>query len=469
MITIVGGGISGLATALAIEDLARSEGLPLPELRVLEAESHPGGKIRSTRQDGFLSEWGPNGFLNKEPKTLELCQRLGLDPLPATGAFEKRYLYRAGYLHEVSMHPLKFMGSGLLPLSAKLRLAVEPFVRPPAEFPEDESVASFARRRIGEQAFRILIDSMQSGIYAGDPERMSVVSCFPRVVEIERQYGSLIRGMAALMRERKKGSPTPGAGPSGHLTSFRQGLQVLTDAMAASLGDRVITSVEVAHIARRADGRGYRVDSSDGRRFDGEVVIFACPAFVAAQTLRDLDDELASLVGRIDYAPMAVVSLGWRREQVEHPLDGFGFLAPRSEGLRLLGALFTSSIFVERAPEGHVLMRVMMGGARDRHILQLDDQQILRSVRHELGPLLGFKGAPAAVRIFRHQHAIPQYNVGHGRLLAAIDDRLAHHQGLLLTGNAFRGIGVNDCVANAGPVARRVFEILGKVGGERAA
>ncbi|MBW2731787.1 MAG: protoporphyrinogen oxidase [Deltaproteobacteria bacterium] len=461
MITIVGGGISGLATALAIDDLARNERMPPPALQVLESTPRPGGKIRSEPEAEFLCEGGPNGFLDKEPKTFELCKRLDLEVLPATDFFENRYLYRGGTLHQVSMHPLQFMGSGLLPLSAKLRLAIEPFISAPNPFPEDESVASFARRRIGEQAFRILIDAMQSGIYAGDPERMSVVSCFRRVVEIEREYGSLIRGMVALMRKRKKGSPTPGAGPTGRLTSFPRGLQQLTDAMAQRLGDRLITNTPVQGVSRGEGGEGYVVHAEGGRDFPSDLVILACPAFAGASILRGLDEELTRLLRRIDYAPMAVASIAWRREQVEHPLDGFGFLAPRREGLRLLGALFTSSIFVQRAPKGHVLIRAMLGGARDENILQLDDEEILNAARHDLAQVLGLRGQPVMHRIFRHEHAIPQYNVGHGRLLQSLDDRLEAHQGLLLTGNAFRGIGVNDCIVDAGLMAQRALKALG--------
>ncbi|MFH1130370.1 MAG: protoporphyrinogen oxidase, partial [Pseudomonadota bacterium] len=203
-IVIVGGGISGLATALAILDIAKQRNIPPPQVQVLESETNVGGKIRTIQAEGFTCEWGVNGFLDKEPKTFELCRRIGIDNqlLPASAAFKNRYIYARGKLHLVEMNPFKFMMSGFLPFAGKMRLMFEPFVRAPST-KVDESVADFARRRIGNTAFRLLIDPMQTGIYAGDPERMSVTSCFPRVVEVEQQYGSLIKGMVKLARKRK--------------------------------------------------------------------------------------------------------------------------------------------------------------------------------------------------------------------------------------------------------------------------
>ncbi len=461
---IVGGGVAGMTAALAIADTATARGQPVPELTVLEAEPRVGGKVQTSREEGYLCEWGVNGFLNKEPRTLELCQRLGLqgELLPAAGAFNKRYIYTRGKLRAVHMHPLKFMFSGLLPLGAKLRILREPWVKtPPPADGADESIAAFARRRIGPIAAQVLVDSMQTGIYAGDPEQMSVKACFPRVVEVEREHGSLIRGMMRLARERRgKGEPLPGAGPSGHLTSFKGGMQVLVDRLATELGARVRLRAPVRSVGRE-DGRlGVALEGESPLRAD--AVVLACPAHAAARITAGLDPALAAVLGEIPYPPMAVVCLGYPNERLRHPLDGFGFLTPRADGLRILGALWASATFPENAPESHGLIRVMLGGARDLSILELSDEALVKLACEEIDRVQGLDGPPAFARVFRHTLAIPQYLLGHEDRLRRMDERLAEQPGLLLTGNAYRGIGVNDCARNAWPIAEAVLAGLAR-------
>jgi oxygen-dependent protoporphyrinogen oxidase len=463
-VIVAGAGISGLATALAVEDLARERALPIPDITLLEADSHPGGKIRTINADGFTCEWGVNGFLNKEPATLELVRRIDHwdQLLPASGAYKNRFLFVRGKLRPVQMHPLKFMFSGLLPFGAKLRLIRELWVKSQSPGDRDESVAEFARRRVGPVAFQTLVDAMQTGIYAGDPERMSVVSSFPRVVEVERDYGSLIKGMARLARERRAaGEPLPGAGPRGHLTSFKGGMQSLIDQLARTLGDRIRYEARVRAVERDPEG-GYalRIEGTD-EPLRADVVVLACPAFSAASAVQGLDADLAHLLSEIPYSPLVVACLGYAREQVRHPMDGFGFLVPRDQGLRILGALWTSTLFPGRAPEGQVLIRAMIGGARDPDVLELDDQELTQLVQRDIFESMGGEGQPTFTRIFRHRCAIPQYVIGHAERLRLIDAQLAHLPGLVITGNAYRGIGVNDCVANARPTAERILGALG--------
>jgi oxygen-dependent protoporphyrinogen oxidase len=468
-IAIVGGGISGLAVAWALHERRQrqADGPPL-EVVVLEGEARPGGKILSERVDGFLCEWGPNGFLDREPATLELCRALGLGEqlLPATAAFGKRYIYRAGRLHVAAAHPLRFLASGLLPWRGKLRLLREPWVAArPAEATDDESVLAFAARRIGPVAARVLIDPMQSGIYAGDPARLSVASCFPRVVEIERQYGSLIRGLVAVKRERRRrgagpSGAAPGAGPSGHLTSLRPGLQLLPDTLAERLGDIVRRGQRVERLARSADGEAWVLHRRGQAPLTADVLILACPAHAAATLLDGVDETLATLLRQIDYAPLAVVALGYRREQVRHPLDGFGFLAARGEGLRLLGTLWDSTIFGDRAPTDHVLLRAMVGGARDREAADLPPATLATAAHEALRPLLGIDGAPALAEAVIHRRAIPQYNVGHRDRVARLAAQLTRHPGLILAGNALHGVGINDCARNATTVAEQALAQL---------
>ena len=471
-IAIVGGGISGMATALAIRDLAASRELAPPQLSVLEADHRVGGKIQTLSADGFTCEWGVNGFLDKEPRTLELCHRLELEQrlLPASDAFNNRYIYTGGRLQAVKMHPLKFLFSGLLPLGAKLRLIRELWVPRRAPYAGEESVADFARRRVGPLAYQVLVDPMQTGIYAGDPEQMSVAACFPRVLEVEQQYGSLIRGMMKIARERKAArarldeeqrggdDQPPGAGPSGHLTSFTGGMKVLVQGLAEELGSAVRLGADVQAVQRTS--HGYRLVGEGMAPLEADVVVLACPAHAAAHATAELDPQLGALLEQIPYAPLVVVCLGYPRDQVTHPMDGFGFLVPRSAGLRILGALWTSAIFPERCPDGQVLVRVMIGGARDAEALDLDDEQLLELVHGEIAGAQGITHTPGFVRVFRHRRGIPQYTMGHLTRLEQLDRLLEQLPGLIITGNAYRGVGVNDCAKNAWDTAEQVLDAL---------
>ena len=464
-IAVVGGGISGLAAALAILDLSRKRGGPEPEVTVLESDRRPGGKIQTLSDQGFICEWGVNGFLNKEPATLDLVQRLDLqDRLqPASDLFKNRFLYTRGKLRPIAMHPLKFLFSGIMPFCDKVRLFRELWVpRRPEDAEGDESVASFARRRVGDGAFKTLVDPMQTGIFAGDPEQMSVASCFPRVVEVEREYGSLIKGMAALARERRgQGEPLPGAGPAGHLTSFQGGMQQLIQRAAEEVGPRLLLQRGVDRIRRSEDGftlEGAALDQA----LTADAVVLACPAHASAPMVREMDAGLADLMSEIPYSPLAVVCLGYAREQVAHHMNGFGFLAPRDAGLRLLGALWTSSIFPGRAPDGQVLIRCMIGGARDPEALELSDEELLAVIYAELEGAMGLSGDPSFCRIFRHELGIPQYTLGHPDRIVAMEERAAALGGLVLGGNAYRGVSVNDCAKNAWPAAEKALEALSR-------
>jgi oxygen-dependent protoporphyrinogen oxidase len=462
-IVIVGGGISGLATAVAIEDQAQRLGLLCPEIVILEAAEHPGGKIRTVRSGPYPCESGVDGFLNKEPATLALCERLGLAPrlLPATQAFNKRYLYARGKLHAVEMSPLKFLSSPLLSPWAKARLALEPFIpRGPARAANgtDQSLADFARRRIGHAAYRTLIDPMQTGIYAGDPERMSAAACFPRAVEVVEQYGSLVRGMVKINRARKRNREreTTG-GPSGHLTSFDHGMQVLVDGLSEVLAGRIRCGTEARQIVKARDGSFQIKGSGLGSGLRADVLVLACPAYVMARLLEPHQPMIAEALRAIDYPPVGVLCLAYPRHAVGHPLDGFGFLAARGQGLRALGVLFTSSIYRGRAPDGTALLRVMVGGMRDPGILSESDEVIFERIQHEVAQVLGVVGRPIFRQLFRHDQAIPQYGIGHLSRLRDTETALSGLKNLVLTGNALHGVSVNDCVKNAKDTADRTL------------
>jgi oxygen-dependent protoporphyrinogen oxidase len=461
-IAVIGAGISGLAGAHAIRSLAADAGLEV-EVVVLEKEPRTGGKIWSIRDEGYLCEWGPNGFLDNKPMTLELCDRLGIRSrlLRSDDNARKRFIYSGGVLHRLPENGPAFLRSGLLTWGGKARIAREFFV-PPRRDDADETLADFARRRLGEEALAKLIAPMVAGIFAGDPETMSLQSCFPRIRQLEREYGGLIRAMLKLARqkkaERKAGQAVASAaGPGGVLTSFLGGIQELTDATAQALGV-VRTAAAVAEVVRKADGFELRL--ADGATVGAEVVVSAAPAHALSGMVTGLDAELSRLLREIPYAPMNVVCFGYERQKIARDLDGFGYLIPKQEGKGILGTLWDSSIFPGRAPAGHVLLRSMMGGATNPGAIDLAESEVRRRVMADLKAIMGIAAEPDFVRIFRHDQAIPQYTVGHARRLAALDARLRNLPGLFLAGNAFHGVGINDCVHAANQVAGRVVAHL---------
>lgn len=462
-IAIIGAGISGLATAHAIERLAAERGVQVA-VTVLEKEPRAGGKIWSIKDEGYLCEWGPNGFLDSKPMTLELCDRLGIrDQLARSNDnARKRFIYSQGELHRLPENGPMFLRSKLISWSGKLRLAGELFV-PPRRDAVDETLADFARRRLGPEALDKLIGPMVSGIFAGDPETMSLQSCFPRIRELEREYGGLLRAMVKLAKkkkaERKAGKDVASAaGPGGVLTSFVDGIQALTDATTTRLCGEVRTGVTVVALRPRADG--WELELASGGKLEADMVVSAAPAHALAEMLKPFALDLADLVGGIPYSAMNVVCFGYPRERIARDLDGFGYLIPRKEGRATLGTLWDSSIFPGRAPEGHVLLRSMMGGATNPEAIRLTEDEIVTRTRADLRDIMGINAPPEFVRVFRHTLAIPQYLAGHSRRLAAIDERLQAHPGLFFTGNAFFGVGLNDCVHAANRTAEQVAKNL---------
>jgi len=464
-IAIIGAGISGLSTAYAIERLAAEAGLDV-EVEVLERNDRTGGKIWSIREEGYLCEWGPNGFLDSKPMTLELCDRLGIrDQLERSNDnARKRFIYSGGDLHRLPENGPMFLKSQLISWPGKLRLAREMFV-PKRIDGADETLADFARRRLGAEALDKLIGPMVSGIFAGDPENMSLQSCFPRIHELEQEYGGLLKAMLKLAKQKKAEARAgkqvaSAAGPGGVLTSFVAGIQALTDSTVQGLKGQVRTNAAIAGL-KAVDG-GWQISLDDGSSFDAEIVVSAAPAHVLTNLVRSVDSELADLCAAIPYSPMNVVCFGYQRGRIERDLDGFGYLIPKKEGCNILGTLWDSSIFPQRAPEGHVLLRSMFGGATNPGAIDLSDEEVLKRTMHDLKKIMGISAEPDFVRIFRHARAIPQYTPGHARRLAAIEGRLKGQNGLFVTGNAFFGVGLNDCVNASNQVAAKVIESLPK-------
>jgi len=450
-ISIVGAGISGLATAQAL--LARK---PDVELTLFEADQRVGGKVwTETSAEGYLCEGGVNGFLDKIPRTLELCQEAGVQPVPADASAQKRYVYSRRELHKLPEKPPEFLRSRLLSVPGRLRVIYET-IAGGTDNP-DETLAQFATRRLGREAYERLIDPMASGVFAGDASRLSLKSCFPRIHEIESEYGSLIRGLIKLQRKAKREGRknTPGPGPGGTLTSFANGMSVLTDRLAEQLGSRIRLASAVKDISR--SGNRYQLQLADNSAEESDVLILAAPAHTQARMLQAMDPVLAGLLGEIPYPALSVCCFGYRKKQVGHVLDGFGFLIPSKEQRAILGTIVDSNVFPGRAPEGSILLRSMVGGARTPELALLEDEQLISRVRSDLQDILGLRAEPEFIRIFRHTRAIPQYLVGHAARLEAIDEKLQRHPGLVLTGNAFKGVSLNDCVVNAWKTAQSLF------------
>ena len=457
-IAIVGGGISGLATAHEINKRLRGSAY---QLRVFEAESRAGGKIGDTRRDGFLCEAGPNGFLDSKPSTLALCHELGLDDqlLRSEDAARRRYIFSRDRLHPLPAGPLAFFRSGLLDMPGKLRILGELWA-PPGPPGGDPSVAEFGRRRLGKQAVARLLDPMVAGVFAGDPERLSLGSCFPRIAELEQQYKSLIRAMLALQFKRRSNSDGAGpAGPGGNLTSFTGGLSVLPRTLAANLGDQLECDAQLRELRRTPNG--FRLTFDEGREdYDCDIAILASQACDSWQPLQTLDSGLADILKQFEYAPVAVVGLGFEQAQLGRTLDGFGFLVPGEEHRKILGSLWTSSIFAHRAPTGSVLLRTLVGGSRSPELAALPEQQLVELARAELSAILGISLSPTFIQVFKWPRAICQYTRGHRDRLAAIDRHLLQLPGLFLTGNSYRGVALNDCTHNAALLAERVANLV---------
>lgn len=432
-LAIVGTGISGLATAFFVRWLR-----PEWEIVLFEKERQPGGTMRTETVDGFRFETGANGFLDSRPDTLALVRECGAEALllPSSDAARKRYLY-TDRLHPLPESPAAFLRSRLLSPLAKLRVLAE-VVIPARRGTGDETVQSFGYRRVGKAFTDVFLDAMCAGIHAATPARLSVSAAFPLVVRLEREYGGLFRGMIKMRRGQ--------AGPGGRLTSFRGGVSTFIDHLARGLCRQphttLHTGVPVAALERTAGG--YRLHSGIGEE-EADAVVLATPAHASAALLGALDPALAAALEAIAYSPVAVVGLGYHR--LDRPLDGFGLLTTSGAGLDILGVLWDSAVFPDRAPPGAAALRVMIGGQRNPELVGRDDAQQLEIARRGVAETMGVTAAPDVTFVKRWRRGIPHYAVGHLARINALFARLQALPGLYLNSNAYYGIGLNDCVA----------------------
>jgi oxygen-dependent protoporphyrinogen oxidase len=461
-VVIVGGGLSGLSLAYRLQQAA-----PHVEITLLEKDDRPGGKIHTEARDGFRVEHGPNGFLDTKPTTTALCRDLGLGDrlIPASEAAGKnRYLLLRGRLERLPDGFGSFLRSRVLSWRGKWGLLTERF-RAPRRGDGDESIDAFARRRAGDEVADVLADAFVTGIHAGDPKLLSLRATFPRLAELEERYGSVMKGFAAAAKERRAAAQARGEvyQRPGQMWSFREGLQALIDGLRAGLRRPPLLGAGVRRIDKQEGTPTWTVHGEGQERWSADAVVLACPAYEQAAILADLDAELAERINGIPYNRVAVVALGYRRPDVPVALDGFGFLVPQRDRRDLLGVQWCSSIFPDRAPPGLVLLRAMCGGWSRGEMVGWDDARLLAAVRAELRAAMGVTAEPVFHRVVRWDRAIPQYHLGHLGRVAWVEERARRYPGLFLTGNAYRGVAMNDCTERAAALAAEVVRCVGAV------
>ena len=440
-VAIVGGGIAGLAAAFELSRRGVS-------FVLLERAPRAGGVIFSEEVDGFTIDGGPDALLIQKPEAIALCREIGLgDRLVSTKPPRLAYIQRGGRLHALPAASVlgiptrigPFVRTTLFSWPGKLRMGAELFVTPRRD-EADESIGAFMRRRFGDEAVTYLAEPLLAGIHAGDVDRLSVRALFPRLVDAERQHGSLLRAFAIR-------NPQPAIrNTEGAFKSLPGGLSEMVNALIVAIGDE---HIRLNTGATGISGHGpFVVRTSGGEAIDAKAVVVATPAYATSALLRERDEEIARLAGEVPYASAATVVLAFERRHVRDPLVGSGFVVPRVESTGILAASWLSSKWPGRAPEDRVLLRTFIGGARDPQALERSDAELIATSLAALRPLLGIEHEPLLTRVYRWDRGNAQHEVGHLDRMAAIDRALTRHPGLFLTGSGFRGVGIPDCVAD---------------------
>jgi oxygen-dependent protoporphyrinogen oxidase len=455
-IIIIGGGIAGLSAAYEL--LRRDIGFV-----VLERASRPGGVILSEEIDGFTIDAGPDSLLVQKPDGIRLCEELGLGAeLVSTKPPRLAFIQRGGRLHPLPASSVlgvptrirPFVTTGLFSWSGKLRMAAEIGI-PPRRDEADESIGAFMTRRFGAEATTYLAEPLLAGIHAGDVNRLSMRSLFPRFVDAEREYGSLLRAFRA--------QPRGPASVNGAFRSLPGGLSQMIRALVARLPTgSVRLNAAVRRVSIGEAPPRFSVETADGESITSSAVICATPAYVTGALVREIDPGLAGLCGDVPYASTATVVMAFQRSEIAHPLNGSGFVVPRVERSGILAGSWMSSKWPHRAPADRVLLRAFVGGARDPHVLDRLDPELVSVALAALTPLLGVTGDPLLTRVYRWERSSAQHEVGHAARVRAIEQALANRPGLFVTGSGFRGVGIPDCVADGRATGKQVAEWLAR-------
>ena len=451
-ICIIGGGISGLCVAYRL----KKKGV---NVLLVERNAICGGNIQTERDGDFLIEWGPNSTL-ASAHLFELVAELGLldEVAPANRSAKKRYILKEGKLRALPLKIAQIVGTDILSTKAKLRLLREPFVK--SKSTENESVAEFFRRRLGQEVLDFAVDPFVSGIFAGSPDELSVKSAFPSLYKMEADYGSILKA-SAFGKKEKPGKFVPKA--ISRTVSFKNGMQTLTDKLAENLRGEIRIETEVLKIGEVESGK-WKVESNeeDLNRESFDAVVVATPSFVAAKLVEDFDGKLSRKLCEIYHPPLAVIVSAFKKNDIDFELDGFGFLIPKVEQRKILGSLWSSVIFENRAPQDVYLLTTFVGGARNAELFNKSDDELFQIVREELDEILGLKGVPILQRIKRWTRAIPQYNLGYEKITDSIEQFKKAHAGFFFCSNFYRGISVSDCIKSGDTATKEVLDYLKK-------
>jgi oxygen-dependent protoporphyrinogen oxidase len=454
-VAVIGAGITGLTAAFYLKRSGYA-------VTVYEAGDRAGGVVQSLRRDGFLAEFGPNTILETSPKIAQLVRDAGLESrkLPTAPEAEARFVVRYRRPIEMPGSPLGFLTTPLFTAAAKFAVLREPFIAPRRDGPE-ESIGQFVVRRLNREFLDHAIDALVAGIYAGDPNKLSLPHAFPRLKALEDKYGSMIKGQIRGARERKKSGEV--AKDRAAKFSFDEGLQVLPDTLAKHLGGSLLLNTPVTRLTQ-IDG-GWRVATARGQA-EYTAVTYCGTAYRLAELCVDGSegfDRKSALrsFAEIDYPPVASVVLGFRRSDVAHPCQGFGMLIPKIEGFKILGSIFSSALFPNRAPAGHLTLTSYIGGARYPDLALLPPEQLVETTLADLRVLLGVTGKPVFVQTAAYPRAIPQYNVGYGKYRQLLNDLEGASPGLFFAGHYRDGVSLGDSIVSGANIAGRVGQSLG--------
>lgn len=452
-LAVIGAGITGLSVAYFLME----NGL---DVTVFEKGNTAGGLIGSVRQDGWLAETGPHSLSGSSGTLMDLIDQLELwDEVVFAGpAARKRFIVKNDQPIAIPSGIGDFLKTPLLSGRAKFRLFAEPFIK--AGTSEDESLAGFTRRRLGREVLDYAVNPFIAGIYAGDPKQLSVKAAFPKLYKLEQEAGSLVRGLISGRKKPDHQHKKPSKKRRG-IFSFKNGIGTLPEKLATELGERLRYNTDVKEIHKSDNGWNITLygdqETPDIKKFDS--IVLAVPAYIAAGLINSKDlDEFRSALGHIYYPPVSVVTLGFKRDDVGHPLDGFGMLVPEIESQNMLGTLFTSTLFPNRAPEGHVTLASFIGGSRQPDMAVLPFDKLLPRVMKSLGDLLEVTGEPVFSHHILRKHAIPQYNIGYDKIREIMNSYEQENPGLYLAGNYREGISVGDCIQYARKTCDRVME-----------